>query len=125
VIADSFDYDAFAAFARKEGLGTGFQERNENFADWSYRLDLRVDQEFPIYNDIKGVGYIKVYNFLNMLNDDWGVQTRAQFFSQEVVDMSLDDQGRYVFERFTPRDINDVQEERSLWEVRAGFSIRF
>ncbi|MEL7046667.1 MAG: hypothetical protein AAGL66_16885, partial [Pseudomonadota bacterium] len=62
---------------------------------------------------------------LNMLNDDWGVQTRAQFFSQEVVDMTLDDQGRYVFERFTARDINDVREERSLWEVRAGFSIRF
>ena len=125
VIGENFDYDAFSAFARREGLGVGFQERNENFADWSYRLDVRVDQEFPIYNDIKGVGYIKVYNFLNMLNDDWGVQTRAQFFSQEVVDMTLDDQGRYVFERFTERDINDLQEERSLWEVRAGFSIRF
>ena len=125
VIADSFDYAAFEAFARREGLGTGFQKRNENFADWSYRLDLRVDQEFPLFGDVKGVGYLKVYNFLNMLNDDWGVQTRAQFFSQEVVDMTLDDQGRYVFERFTERDINDVREERSLWEVRAGFSIRF
>jgi len=125
VFADSFDYDAFDAWRRREGLSTGFTKRNEEFADWSYRLDLRLDQEFPIYNDIKGVGYIKVYNFLNMLNDDWGVQTQAQFFSQQVVDSSIDDQGRYVFESFTDRNINDVQEERSLWELRVGLSVRF
>ncbi|MFT7288829.1 MAG: hypothetical protein ACI87W_002952 [Halieaceae bacterium] len=37
----------------------------------------------------------------------------------------VDDQGRYVFEGFNDRDINDVQEQRSLWEVRLGFSIQF
>ena len=125
VFADSFDYDAFTAWVDDKGLGAGLQERNENFTDWSYRMDLRFDQEFPIYNDIKGVGYIKVYNVLNMLNDDWGVQTRPQFFSVQAVDSSLDEQGRYVFEGFSDRDINDVQEERSLWEVRLGFSVRF
>lgn len=125
VFADSFDYDAFAAWARDEGLGSGLQKRNENFTDWSYRVDLRIDQEFPIYNDVKGLAYLKIYNVLNMLNDDWGVQTQPQFFSVQVVDSTIDEQGRYVYEGFSERDINDVQEERSLWEVRLGLSVRF
>jgi hypothetical protein len=125
VFADSFDYAAFDAWRRSEGLGTGLQKRNENFADWSYRVDLRVDQEFPVYGDIKGVGYLKLYNVLNMLNEDWGVQNQPQFFSVQVVDSDIDDQGRLVFNEFTERPLNDVNEQRSLWEVRLGFQIRF
>ena len=125
VFADTFDFAAFDAWRRAEGLGTGLQERNENFADWSYRMDLRVDQEFPIYGDIKGVGYLKLYNVLNMLNEDWGVQNQPQFFSVQVVDSDVDDQGRLVFNEFTERPLNDVNEQRSLWEVRLGFQIRF
>jgi len=60
-----------------------------------------------------------------MLNSDWGVQTAPQFFSVQAVDSTIDEQGRYVFENFSGGDINDVQEERSLWEVRAGFRITF
>ena len=125
VFAEGFDYEAFEAWQRDRGVGAGLQERNENFAEWSYRMDLRIDQEFPIWNDIKGVGYLKIYNVLNMLDDDWGVQTRPQFFSVQVVDSSIDEQGRYVFESFNGGDIDDLQEERSLWEIRMGFSVRF
>lgn len=125
VFEDSFDYAAFEAWRQKEGLSTGFQKRNENFADWSYRMDLRIDQEFPLYNDIKALGYLKIYNVLNMVNSDWGVQTSPQFFSVQAVESGIDDQGRYVFESFNDDDINDVQEERSLWEVRLGFSVQF
>ena len=125
VIADSFDYAAFEAWRQREGVGTGFVARNDFNADWSYRLDLRIDQEIPIYNDIKGLLYFKIYNLTNLLNSDWGKQYQAQFFSQQVVSSSLDDQGRYVFERFSDRDVNDLNEQRSLWEMRVGFSVRF
>ncbi|MCH1611498.1 MAG: TonB-dependent receptor, partial [Luminiphilus sp.] len=125
VIGDSFDYAAFEAWRQREGVGTGFVKRNDFNADWSYRLDLRIDQEIPIYNDIKGLLYFKIYNLTNLLNSDWGKQYQAQFFSQQVVSSSLDDQGRYVFERFSDRDVNDLNEQRSLWEMRIGFSVRF
>ncbi|MEL7450258.1 MAG: TonB-dependent receptor [Pseudomonadota bacterium] len=126
VFEDSFDYAAFEAFTQSEGLGPGFQGRNANHSDWSYRLDMRIDQEFPFFADMKAVGYLKIYNVLNLLSSDLGVQTSPQFFSVQLVDSSVDDEGRYVFESFNDgRDINDIQEERSLWEMRLGFSLQF
>ena len=125
VIADTFDYAAFEAWRQGEGLGTGLQQRNDQHADWSYRLDLRIDQEIPLYDDIKGLFYVKIFNLTNLLNSDWGKDNRAQFFSVQVVDSSVDEQGRYVFEEFTERDINDLNEVGSLWEARMGFSVRF
>jgi hypothetical protein len=125
VFEDSFDYAGFEAWRQRESLSTGFQKRNEEFADWSVRVDLRIDQEFPLYNDVKALGYIKLYNAMNLLNSDWGVQTSPQFFAVQTVESSVDDQGRYVFESFNDNDINDVQEVRSLWEVRLGFSVQF
>ena len=125
VIGEGFDYAAFEAWRQREGVGTGLQARNDFHADWSYRLDLRLDQEVPLYNDLKGRLYFKIYNLTNLLNSDWGQQNRAQFYSQQVVQSSIDDQGRYVFERFSDRSVNDVSETASLWEMRIGFSVRF
>jgi hypothetical protein len=125
VIDPGFDYAAFEKWRKGQGLGTGFVERNETNADWTYRMDLRVDQEVNLFGDTKGVVYAKIYNFTNFLNSDWGKINDAQFFSQQVVTSSIDDQGRYVFERFSARDVNDLQEERSLWEIRIGLSVKF
>ena len=125
VIEDSFDYDAFEDWRRSAGVGKGLTKRNDYNADWSYRLDLRIDQEVPLYDDVKGRLYFKIYNLTNLLNSSWGEQNRGQFFSQQVVRSSLDEQGRYVFERFSNRDVNDVSESASVWEMRVGFSVRF
>jgi hypothetical protein len=125
VIADSFDYSAFEAWRREQGVGTGLTKRNDYNARWTYRVDLRVDQEFPIFNDVKGLAYLKIYNLTNLLNDEWGVVNDAQFFSVQAVDSSIDDQGRYVFESFNGGTINNRREERSLWEIRMGVSISF
>jgi hypothetical protein len=32
--------------------------------------------------------------------------------------------GQYVFENFSPRDINDIQETQSLWEIRVGLEFK-
>jgi hypothetical protein len=125
VIGPNFDYAAFEKWRKGQDLGTGFVDRNETNADWTYRMDLRVDQEVNLFGNTKGVLYAKIYNFTNFLNSDWGKIHDAQFFSQQVVDSSIDDQGRYVFERFSKRDVNDLQEERSLWEIRLGLSVKF
>jgi hypothetical protein len=125
VIQDSFDYAAFDAWRQREGVGAGLTKRNDFNADWSYRLDLRLDQEVPLYNDVKGRLYFKIYNLTNLLNSDWGEQNRAQFSPQQVVNSSIDEQGRYVFEEFNDRDVNQVNGAASLWEMRIGFSVRF
>ena len=120
-----FDQAAFFAFVDKEGLSQGF-DRNDNNAKWSYRMDFRVDQELPTFVDgVTGKAFLKIYNLTNMLNDDWGQAIDAQFFAMDVVDASIDPTtGQYVFENFSPRDINDIQETQSLWEVRVGLEFK-
>jgi hypothetical protein len=126
VFAPGFDQGAFFSWAQREDLRPGFQPRNGFNADWRRRIDLRFDQELPtFFEGSKGKLFVKIYNLGNFLNDDWGKQTDANFFSTDVVDMSLDAQGRYVFERFSDRTINDVLEGQSLYEIRLGLEINF
>ena len=69
---------------------------------------------------------MKIYNFTNLLNSDWGKQYDAPFSSLDVVGTSVDPvTGQYVFESFDQRDINDLQENRSLWELRFGVELNF
>jgi len=60
-----------------------------------------------------------------MLNDDWGKITDAQFFTPQVVNSDVDAQGRFVFNSFSDRSLERVVINRSLWEARLGFDIRF
>ncbi len=126
VVFDSgFDQAAFFQWVQDNGLSSGFQERNGQNASWNNRVDLRLSQEIPLPADLKGRLYFKVYNLGNMLNDDWGKVTDATFFSPRVVDASVDSSGRFVFEDFSDRSIEEVYPNRSLWEARLGIDIRF
>ena len=128
VLGPDFDVDAWANFLRDNGYeryAGGFVPRNASHAAWSSRLDFRIDQELPLVFGSRARAYLKVYNLLNLLNDEWGVQYDAEFFSQEVLDMSLDGQGRYVFNEFDPDTITDLRENASLYEIRMGIQIEF
>ena len=125
VFDPGFDQEAFFAWAADNGLGPGFTERNGYNTGWSSRFDLRISQEIPLPADLIGRIYFKVYNLGNMLNDDWGEIVDAQFFTPEIVGASVDDQGRFVFESFSDRSIERTYVNRSLWEARLGFDIKF
>ena len=125
VAGPDFDLAAFSAFVEREGYGAGFVGRNANHADWSSRLDLRIDQQLPLLFGARARGWIKIYNLLNMIDDELGLQYDGQFFSQQVVTSSLNDRGQYVFERFRDRNITDLLEQRSLWELRLGIQFEF
>ncbi len=125
VFDPGFDQAAFFQWVSDNGLGPGFQDRNAQHADYSSRFDLRVSQEIPLPGDFLGRLYFKVFNFGNMLNDDWGKITDATFFTPQVVDASVDGQGRFVFESFRDRSIETTIVNRSLWEARMGIDIKF
>ncbi len=128
VLGPDFDAAAWSNFIRDNGYANfqgGFLPRNESHANWSSRMDLRIDQEIPFFFGSRARAYLKVYNMLNLLNDEWGVQYDAEFFSQEVVDMSLDAQNRFVFNEFDGDTINDLRENASLYEIRLGLQIEF
>lgn len=121
-----FDQAGFFAYVDDAGLGSGFVDRNETNAKWSYRMDFRVDQELPTFVDgVTGKAFLKIYNLTNLLNDDWGQANDAQFFALDVVDASIDGTtGQYVFENFSPRTITDLNENQTLWEIRFGLEFK-
>lgn len=125
VFDPGFDQVAFFDWVAANGLSAGLQERNAQHADWSSRFDLRISQQIPLPAKLEGNLYFKVYNFGNMLNDDWGKITDAQFFTPQAVNSDVDAQGRFVFTRFNDRSLETVIINRSLWEARIGFDVRF
>ena len=120
-----FDQDAFFAFIQREGLSPGFHKRNSINARWSTTWNLSIRQDVPLPGDLRGIVYLKIKNLGNLLNDDWGRVTDAQYFPVRVVDAEIDDQGRFVYNSFSDRSLERVYVGPSLWEARLGFDIRF
>jgi len=122
-----FDQTAFFDWVSRQRLKGGkFVGRNSQESKVNSRIDLRIDQEIPLgMDDLKARAFVKIYNFTNMLNSDWGRVYDAEFFSQDVVDVSLDPSGAYVFEAFNDKGLSDLQEFDSVWEMRLGLEINF
>ena len=127
VFGSGFDTEAFFNWVSKNELTRGeMTERNGQHAKWSTRFDLRIDQELPTFiGKSRARLYAKIYNLGNLLNDEWGHVNDAQFFSVQVVNSGINDQGLLEFERFSDRSINYLLENRSLWDVRIGLEINF
>jgi hypothetical protein len=121
-----FDQDAFFQFIAREGLAPGFSERNEVNTSWTTVWNMAIRQDISLGDFVQSTLYLKIKNLGNLLNDDWGRVTDAQYFPQRVLDdVEIDDQGRFVYNSFS-----DVSNERtyvnpSLWEVRFGIDIGF
>jgi hypothetical protein len=125
VFGPDFDTSEFFAFVDREGFNSGFLTRNARHARWTKRIDFRVDQEFPTGGETRGRVYLKMYNVGNFVSEDWGNVWDAEFNPVEKVDAGVNDAGQYVFNRFSDRDISDLVEGRSQWEVRIGVGFRF
>jgi hypothetical protein len=126
VFDPGFDQAAFFAWVDKEGLGSGFTERNQRNADWSTRFDLRISQEIPLPVGLTGRLYFKVFNLGNLLNDDWGKITDSVFFTPVFVNGAvIEDTGQFYFDSFRESNIETTVNNSSLWEARLGIDIRF
>ena len=128
VIQPGFDTAGWNTFLKTNGYeqyAGGFVPRNARHTRWSNRMDLRIDQELPLFFGTQARAYLKIYNVLNMLNDSWGRQYDSYFYSQAVVTSSVDGDGRYVFENFRNRGLTDLRENASLYEIRLGVQFEF
>jgi len=132
VYTDNFlanDADAFWAWVNSKGLKPGFVERNSRESRDNARFDIRIDQEIPLgMDDLKARVFFKIYNFTNLLNDDWGHIYDAGFYSQSVVSLDEDEPlvgGAYNYDSFSSGELSDLQEQNSLWTIRLGVDINF
>ena len=127
--------------------------RNTCVNDWFWDLDLSFSQELPGPARLFGLGgiqdSIRVFavfdNFLNLLNDEWNIQRRRNFFGVQdlaTLDTSsgrvgVDAQGRYIISsasQIVPNATtglssfdtdNAINVSSSVWRIKVGVSYRF
>ena len=121
----AFDQAAFNDFVAANGLAPGFTKRNDFNTGWSTVFHLSVRQDIPLGEMMRGNLYFKVRNLGNLLNDDWGKRTDAQFFSPQIITASVNGTGQFVYTRFSDRSLERTYIGPSLWEIRIGLDIGF
>lgn len=128
VYGPDFDKAAFDAFVASEGLARGeVTGRNAQNADWQVTFDFKINQQIPgILDGHKGNAFFIIKNVGNMLNDDWGVMKQGQFVGNRMIEMSMQDDGKYLYEGFnTGNEDQTYYKDASLWEMRVGVSYDF
>jgi hypothetical protein len=92
VIIPSWFADDFNAYIAASGLGKyagGFAPINEFETDWNYRLDFKFTQELPglgLTDKDKFIITLDVENLLNLLDSDWGKQTKANGTARSIAE---------------------------------------
>jgi outer membrane receptor for ferrienterochelin and colicin len=127
VYADGFDLNAFNAFIEEEGLVRGqIMERNSLDSDWWVKFDVRVEQEFPgFYKEHKASAFMVIENFGNFLDSDWGVFKQGDFVGEDIIEVGLNSDNQYVYNRFLTPAQQSPNRNASLWEIRIGVKYSF
>lgn len=123
-----FDEKAFNDFIEAEGLARGQTTgRNAQNADWHVSFDIKINQEIPgLMEGHRGNAFFIIKNVGNMLNDDWGVMNQGQFVGNRMVEMSVQDDGKYFYKKFNAGNEDQKSyKDASVWEMRVGVSYDF
>ncbi|MCX7513704.1 TonB-dependent receptor [Frateuria hangzhouensis] len=95
-------------------------KRNGTRSAWVNQVDLSFRQEIPgIFEGNKGEIRLDIYNFLNMLNNDWGQVSYIGFpYTRDLADYAgVDAQGRYIYDLPTDEDGNYQPEQKIIYDA--------
>ena len=94
--------------------------RNGDHYGWVNQLDMSFSQEVPgIFKGNKGVVRLDVYNFLNLLDKNWGQTVNTQFNTRTLAGYDgVNAQGQYVY--YLPTDKNGNYQPQQLIRYDAG-----
>jgi hypothetical protein len=98
--------------------------RNEDRYPWVNQLDVSFQQELPgFWKEHKSVVRLDIYNFLNLLNEDWGI-TKGETFSDNTRQLTrlagINPDGTYVYDLGSNTNIEQLQD----YDSDAGFPHR-
>jgi len=101
-------------------------DRNGDRYSWVNQLDVSVQQELPgFFKGHKSVIRLDIYNFLNLLNKDWG-ETMGETFSDNTRYLarldSVNADGTYTYNLGTPG--NPTWESLSEYDANASYPSR-
>jgi hypothetical protein len=121
-----FETSAFFDWADEIGLDRGeiVQKYGETAPSW-FSFDFKFEQEIPAFKKShKFAAFLIVKNLCNLLNSEWCVLKRASFNTVNPVDVTLTDDGKYLFEEYNPVRLTRYT-NASLYEVRVGLRYDF
>ncbi len=128
IYGPDFDIAAFDAFIESEGLARGQTTgRNAQNADWYVSFDIKINQEIPgLIEGHRGNAFFIIKNVGNMINDDWGVMKQGEFVGNRMVEMSIQEDGKYLYKNFNSgNEDQNFYKDSSVWEMRVGVSYDF
>ncbi|MCZ4297189.1 TonB-dependent receptor [Henriciella marina] len=85
---DPNSFTRFDPFLEGNPFLAAGQERNGEDGSWWGKVDIKVEQEFALFNDHVASGFVVIDNFTNLLNDEWGVLRQRGFPAQCTVDVT-------------------------------------
>jgi len=140
VIIPSWFADDFNAYIDAAGLGKyagGFAPINEFETDWNYRLDFRFTQELPgfgLTDKDKFILTLDIENLLNLLDSDWGRQTKANGTARSLAEATPINNGdgtwSYEYRPAYGMSLDRVDNQvtnfyRSIYRIQLGFKYVF
>ncbi|WKD48133.1 TonB-dependent receptor [Microbulbifer spongiae] len=121
---------AIAQQAGVAGSAGGFVDKYSDTMPWVTTMDLAITQEIPGFlPGHRGMIYLTIDNFANLLNDDWGKVYDLEFPQQILFDYDVNENGQYIYyEPFGGLNTNNFerfQVEQSTWRVKLGLKYTF
>ena len=100
--------------------------RNDAHYPWVNQMDLGIQQELPgFFKGHKSVIRLDIYNFLNLLNEDWGL-TRGETFSDNTRQLArlrgINPDGTYVYDLGSAS--NPTYQDLEIYDSYSGFPSR-
>ncbi|MCX2831118.1 TonB-dependent receptor [Microbulbifer thermotolerans] len=119
-----------AKAAGVSGAAGGFVDKYSDNMPWVTTMDLAITQEVPgLLPEHRGVVYLTIDNFANLLNDDWGKVYDIQYPQQILFDYDVNEDGQYVyyepFGGLNTKNYTRFQAEESTWRVKLGLKYNF
>ena len=107
----------------------GYLPQGVNTTPWVTTLDLSIRQEIPGFMDNhKGLLYVTVDNFLNLLDSSKGKVYGSNFGTSELVEFTIDPETRqYIYGNpsTNTRNYDTFYTADSTWRLKVGVSYRF
>ncbi len=101
-------------------------ERNSCRNDWFLDLDMRFQQSLPgIFKGHETIFFVDVDNLPNLITSEANIFRRFNTSTIDLVDVDVDDQGRYIISGFNPDNSTFISPSASLWAVQIGVRYRF
>ncbi|WP_199611114.1 TonB-dependent receptor [Flocculibacter collagenilyticus] len=127
VFADGFDTEGFFNYINSQPcLNAGeISRRHACTSESIHRFDLQIAQEIKITEEQAVELYLNIENLGNLINDDWGrAESYIQPFNAPVVDVTINDNGQYVYDNFT-MPTPTVAKIPSVWKAQLGIRYKF